>query len=79
MSVQRFEMHKIELRERLEADPHDKEALFELGQAFMDEHDPAEALTWFREATQLDPDNACVANSMGDACSNLELYEEAKT
>ncbi len=79
MSEQRFEARKKALRQRLEANPEDREALFDLGQTCMDDHDPTEALRWFREAWRLDFDNSRIANAMGDASFDLELYDDAAT
>lgn len=79
MSDPRFAKRKRMLRQRIEGAPDDWEALFDLGQTCMDDHDPTEALRWFREAIRLSPNQPRVANALADASFDLAMYEDAIT
>jgi cytochrome c-type biogenesis protein CcmH/NrfG len=68
-----------ELMARIQADPNDTEALFELGDAFFQAQDFATAVTWLEKLVDLEPNNVRGRLALGAAQFNLGDSAAAET
>ncbi len=61
------EQYLVQLHARISSNPKDTEALYEIGRIHLDLKEPGEALFYFEQALQLDPENKEIKLAYADA------------
>ncbi len=61
------EQYLVQLHARISSNPKDAEALYEIGRIHLDLKEPGEALFYFEQALQLDPENKEIKLAYADA------------